>query len=114
MRNFWIVTKHTFLTKLKTKSFLISTGIMIVIVLILANLNTVIDMFNQEKQRTVAVIDTTGEYIDLFENQLMQTDNSFMIVKDANELEAIEKVKSGACTPGNKRGAVRKKGNDLT
>ncbi|MBQ7231727.1 MAG: ABC transporter permease [Bacillales bacterium] len=95
MRNFWIVTKHTFLTKLKTKSFLISTGIMIVIVLILANLNTVIDMFNQEKQRTVAVIDTTGEYIDLFENQLMQTDNSFMIVKDANELEAIEKVKSG-------------------
>ena len=95
MRNFWIVTKHTFLTKLKTKSFLISTGIMIVIVLVLANLNTVIDMFNQEKQRTVAVIDTTGEYIDLFENQLMQTDNSFMIVKDANELEAIEKVKSG-------------------
>lgn len=95
MRNFWIVTKHTFLTKLKTKSFLISTGIMIVIVLILANLNTVIDMFNQEKQRTVAVIDTTGEYIDLFENQLMQTDNSFTIVKDANELEAIEKVKSG-------------------
>ena len=95
MRNFWIVTKHTFLTKLKTKSFLISTGIMIVIVLILANLNTVIDMFNQEKQPTVAVIDTTREYIDLFENQLMQTDNSFMIVKDANELEAIEKVKSG-------------------
>ena len=95
MRNFWIVTKHTFLTKLKTKSFLISTGIMIVIVLILANLNTVIDMFNQEKQRTVAVIDKTGEYIDLFENQLMQTDNSFTIVKDANELEAIEKVKSG-------------------
>ncbi len=95
MRNFWIVTKHTFLTKLKTKSFLISTGIMIVIVLVLANLNTVIDMFNQEKQRTVAVIDTTGEYIDLFENQLMQTDNSFTIVKDANELEAIEKVKSG-------------------
>ena len=52
-------------------------------------------MKNNKITDSIIYIGVDDKDIDLFENQLMQTDNSFMIVKDANELEAIEKVKSG-------------------
>ena len=59
MNKFWIVLFHTYFTKLKTKSFLITTAIMLVLVMGLANITKIIELFGDSKE-TIGVIDQTG------------------------------------------------------
>lgn len=94
MSNFWIVTKHTFLTKLKTKSFLISTGIMLAIVLVLSNLTSIIEVFNQDETSKIAVVDTTGQYIQDFKQQLKTRDSSMRVQEFSDEKQALKSVKA--------------------
>ncbi|MFL6558296.1 MAG: ABC transporter permease, partial [Bacillus sp. (in: firmicutes)] len=47
MNNFWIILFHTYINKLKTKSFIITTLLTVVIVLGLTNLNNIIDIFDK-------------------------------------------------------------------
>ena len=93
MTNFWIVAKHTFISKLKTKSFLISTGIMIAIVLVLSNLTTIIDLFNSKEGTTIAVVDSTGAYAKDFEAQLKIMDETLKVQIFKEKDEAIQKAK---------------------
>lgn len=59
MNKFWIVLFHTYVTKLKTKSFLVTTAIMLVLVLGLANITKIIELFGDSKEK-IGVIDQTG------------------------------------------------------
>lgn len=59
MNKFWIVLSHTYLSKLKTKSFIISTIIMMALILVLSNLSNLINKFDSDEQEKVAVIDQT-------------------------------------------------------
>ncbi len=59
MNKFWIVLFHTYFTKLKSKSFLITTAIMLVLVIGLANITKIIELFDDSKQ-TIGVIDKTS------------------------------------------------------
>lgn len=59
MNKFWIVLFHTYFTKLKTKSFIITTAVMLVLLIGLANITKIIELFGDNKQ-TIGVIDQTG------------------------------------------------------
>ena len=65
MNKFWIVLFHTYFTKLKTKSFLITTAIMLVLVIGLANITKIIELFGDTKQ-TIGVIDHTNSVFEPF------------------------------------------------
>jgi ABC-2 type transport system permease protein len=71
MNNFWLILWHTYLTKLKTKSFIITTVLTVAIVLVLANLNRIIDVFDKNGgKEKVAVLDLTGQLYEPFKNQV--------------------------------------------
>ena len=62
MSKFWIILLHTYVSKLKTKSFIITTLVTALIVIGLTNMTNIIDYFNKGNgTEKVAVIDETGE-----------------------------------------------------
>jgi len=70
MNKFWIVLAHTYFTKLKSKSFIITTAITALIIYGLSNINYIIDFFDKDEKKIVAVLDETGEVYKSLEEQL--------------------------------------------
>jgi len=60
MNRFGILIGHAYMSKLKTKSFVITTAILLVAVLLMGNINRMIDMFAGSKQKKFAVLDETN------------------------------------------------------
>ncbi|MFJ7854421.1 ABC transporter permease [Peribacillus frigoritolerans] len=93
MNKFWIVLSHTYLSKLKTKSFIISTIIMMALILLLSNLSNLIDKFDSDEQEKVAVIDQTeGGLFDSYKNAVAGVNDDLSIISAQNEKEAEEMV----------------------
>ena len=46
MNNFWIVLFHTYVSKLKTKSFILTTVITAILLIGLTNMTNIIEYFN--------------------------------------------------------------------
>ncbi|MDP9741495.1 ABC transporter permease [Peribacillus frigoritolerans] len=93
MNKFWIVLSHTYLSKLKTKSFIISTIIMMALILLLSNLSNLIDKFDSDEQEKVAVIDQTeGGLFDSYKNAVAGVNDDLSIISAQDEKEAEEMV----------------------
>ncbi|MBO0997269.1 ABC transporter permease [Bacillus sp. SD075] len=93
MNNFWIVLSHTYLSKLKTKSFIISTIIMMALILVLSNLSNLIDKFDSDDQEKVAVIDQTEDnLIDSYKNAVKGVNDDLSIISAQDEKEAGKMV----------------------
>jgi ABC-2 type transport system permease protein len=97
MNKFWIVLGHTYLTKLKSKSFIITTVITALLVFGVTNLNYIIDFFNKDEKKIIAVIDETGELYELLNEQLKAGGSNEVKLQAFNEAEdkAKENVQSG-------------------
>jgi ABC-2 type transport system permease protein len=97
LNSFWIILFHTYLNKLKTKSFLVTTLLTVVIVLALTNLNNIIDLFDKNGgKEKVAVIDETGQLYEPLKQQV-GTINKDIILKvyKGSEKEAEKAVEKG-------------------
>lgn len=97
MNKFWIILIHTFLNKLKTKSFIVTTILTVVLVLGLTNMNNIIEFFDDQggKER-LAVIDETGQLYEPFKEQIGVLNKELqLIVFDGSESEAEEAVEQG-------------------
>ncbi|MFS0602030.1 ABC transporter permease [Peribacillus frigoritolerans] len=93
MNKFWIVLSHTYLSKLKTKSFIISTIIMMALILLLSNISNLIDKFDSDEQEKVAVIDQTeGGLFDSYKNAVAGVNDDLSIISAQDEKEAEEMV----------------------
>ncbi|MEX6702050.1 ABC transporter permease [Peribacillus frigoritolerans] len=93
MNKFWIVLSHTYLSKLKTKSFIISSIIMMALILLLSNLSNLIDKFDSDEQEKVAVIDQTeGGLFDSYKNAVAGVNDDLSIISAQDEKEAEEMV----------------------
>ncbi|MDL4842744.1 ABC transporter permease [Aquibacillus rhizosphaerae] len=70
MNKFWIVLAQTYWSRFKSKSFLITTALILLLILGLANIQTIIDMFSgEEEPDKIAVIDDSNNvYQALIEN----------------------------------------------
>ncbi|WP_026583973.1 ABC transporter permease [Bacillus sp. J33] len=96
MNNFMTILLHTYLSKLKTKSFMITTIITVLIVVGLANLSGIIDFFNKDSQEKIAVIDETGMLYTSLDDQMKAINNDISLEAFKGTEEDGEKaVKDG-------------------
>jgi ABC-2 type transport system permease protein len=97
MNKFWIILFHTYLNKFKTKSFLITTALTIVITLALTNMNNIIEVFDKSGgKEKVAVLDETGQLYDPLKEQMSVLNKDLQLtVFDGSEQEAVDAVEKG-------------------
>ncbi len=96
MNNFLTILLHTYLSKLKTKSFIATTLITVVIVAGLANLSGIIDYFNKDDEERVAVIDETGVLLTPLQEQMDALNNKITLIEyKGSEAEGETAVKDG-------------------
>jgi len=97
MNRFWIILFHTYVTKLKTKSFLITTLITVVATLGLTNINNIIHFFDKNSGKdTVAVLDESGQLFVPLKKQVGAINKDIILKKFAgSEQEAETAVQKG-------------------
>ncbi len=98
MSNFWIILWHTYISKLKTKSFIITTLITVLLVVGLTNISKIIDLFNKGENQfdKVVVIDETSEFFKPLSEQLAANHSKIKLESfNGKEDEAENKVRSG-------------------
>ncbi|WP_141433113.1 ABC transporter permease [Bacillus sp. 03113] len=94
MNKFFIILFHTYLSKLKTKSFIITTLITVLIVSGLTNLTNIIDFFDKDQTDTIAVIDQTDQLFSPLMKQLTETNDQLKLEKyNGTEKSAEKKVR---------------------
>ena len=72
MNKFWIMVVHTYLSKVKSKSFIITTLVMALVLFGISNISTIIDAFNKDDEaKSFVVLDETNAYYTTFENNLV-------------------------------------------
>lgn len=96
MNKFFIILQHTYFSKLKSKSFLITTAIMIGIIYLLANLTNIIDFFSKDEQEQVAIIDESGQFFQLYKEQMSAMGSEIdLTLFNGSMKEAVKEVEDG-------------------
>ncbi|WP_112180078.1 MULTISPECIES: ABC transporter permease [Paraliobacillus] len=93
MNKFWIVLGHTYWTRFKSKSFIITTAIFLVFIIGLANVQSIIDLFDSDnEQDVVAIIDETEEVYNLLAENMASDDSLELELFNGTVEEAEESV----------------------
>ncbi|NBJ69132.1 MULTISPECIES: ABC transporter permease [Clostridia] len=93
MNKFWIILGHTYTTRIKSKTFIITTLITLILIFALTNIKTIIDVFSDEEADQIAVIDETNElYKPLAENMKQTSEEIELTLYDGTEEEAKQAV----------------------
>ncbi|MCM3573375.1 MULTISPECIES: ABC transporter permease [Mesobacillus] len=97
MNNFFIILIHTYMSKLKTKSFLVTTILTVGIMLALTNMTNIIDFFNKgEEADKIIVIDETGQLFEPLNEQMKMVNEELVLEKhDGDEESARKAVEAG-------------------
>lgn len=94
MNKFWIVLFHTYMTRFKTKSFLITNVIALLFVLGISNIQTIIDFFSDETPDKIAVIDETTMVYDQLIVSMASTEAEIDLASfEGTEQEAKQAVR---------------------
>ena len=82
MHSFWIIFKQAFITKARTKSFIITTLIVVASFFLLANIPNIIAIFDGDgaEENTLHVLDETNGLIPELQNQLDLADSGIEAV----------------------------------
>lgn len=100
MNKFWIILGHTYTTRVKSKSFIITTLITLVFIFALTNIKTIIDVFSDEEKDQIAVIDETDELFKPLAENVEQTneDIELTLYEDTEEKakQAVEEEEYAA------------------
>nr|WP_295973460.1 ABC transporter permease [uncultured Bacillus sp.] len=92
MNSLWTILLHTYMSKLKTKSFILTTIITALIFIALTNMTNIIEYFTKEKgPEKIAVIDNTGELFHLFDTQMKSMNQDLEIEEYNKSLAKAEK-----------------------
>lgn len=89
MNKFWIILSHTYMSKVKSKSFIISTLITLVFLFGIANLDVIINFFSQDDKDTVAVIDESDQLFAPFKETVESTNPDIELVKVEDDLDTV-------------------------
>ncbi|WP_121639291.1 ABC transporter permease [Virgibacillus sp. Bac330] len=100
MNKFWIILGHTYTTRVKSKSFIITTLITLVFIFALTNIKTFIDVFSDGEKDQIAVIDETDELFKPLAENVEQTneDIELTLYEDTEEKakQAVEEEEYAA------------------
>lgn len=91
MNKFLIILLHTYLNKLKSKSFIITTIVTALFIFGISNLENIINYFNKDDKTVVTVIDETGELLPFLEQQVKSTDDKLTFELYDGTLEQAER-----------------------
>src|SRR5690606_10096756 len=97
MHSFWIIFKQAFMTKARTKSFIITTVIVAAAFFLLANLPSIIESFaGDEEGQVLHVVDESGELVPQLQAQLEQADSNIQAMPtDLSESELRNGITEG-------------------
>lgn len=98
MNKFWIVLFHTYIMKLKTKLFLITTAIMLLLIIGLANVTKIVELFNGDSKQTIGVIDQTGTLFDFIQLGMKAVDKDVKLKAFHTEVEAKKLISTEKLT----------------
>lgn len=94
MNKFWIVTMHTYINKVKSRSFIISTAIILLFIAAFANLDRIIGLFGDEKEK-IGVVEQSGNYSSSLAEQLKASGSELTIELYDSESEAKKGEEEG-------------------
>ncbi|ANU18901.1 hypothetical protein BBI15_00985 [Planococcus plakortidis] len=91
MHSFWIIFKQAFKTKAMTKSFMVTTLVVVASFFLLANLPSIIESFDGDgsSQQTLQVLDETGQYTAALQAQLDQQESNIQLEASALSEEQL-------------------------
>ncbi|MEC2077956.1 ABC transporter permease [Metabacillus fastidiosus] len=98
MNKFWLILGQTYLNKIKTKSFIITTVITLLLMLGVTNIDRIFQAFENEDEvkSKIAVIDESGKLFSLFNENMSELDKKIQIEKaKENESELDKRVLEG-------------------
>ena len=102
MREFMIIFKQAFMTKAKTKSFIITTSIMIAAVFLFANMEKIIDTVksvtggDSDSAEVLQVLDESGVLVDRLKMQFESNESDIKVeLSSKSEKELTDQVKEG-------------------
>lgn len=95
LNKFWIVFFHTYLSKLKSKTFIITTIIASLLLIAVSNINQIIDLFNKpgENDKKIAVLTKSDDLFTAYQQQINVVDKELVVEKfSGTEDKAKKKV----------------------
>lgn len=95
MNKFFVVLSQTYLNRLKSKAFIITTVITLLMIFLITNISTIITTFDTSEADRVGVIDS-GSFYSRLEEQLKMLDAEIALEKfEGTEGEAEEAIEEG-------------------
>ncbi|WP_338753487.1 ABC transporter permease [Bacillus sp. FJAT-52991] len=89
MNSFWLMLSQSYLNKFKTKSFILTTLIVAIIIMVGANFEKIVDMFEGEDEQTkIAVIDERGTLFQPLKQQLTAQNSDIQLIEATKQTEA--------------------------
>lgn len=97
MNKFFIILMHTYLNRLKSKAFIITTVVSLILIIGLTNMDKIINTLSGEEEvKQVAVIDEGNDTFSSLEQQLQAQQAEFEVVHyTKSEKEAKDQVREG-------------------
>ncbi|EPD50699.1 hypothetical protein HMPREF1210_02669 [Paenisporosarcina sp. HGH0030] len=97
MRNFWTIFKQSFWTKAKTKSFVITTLIVIAGIFLMANIATIITKIQDAgvfdggaEKDTIYVVEEDGKLLNQLQQQLKASESDITLKATSKSVEDLE------------------------
>jgi ABC-2 type transport system permease protein len=94
MNKFWIMTFQTYISKVKSRSFIVSTAIILVMVLAFMNLDRIVGMFDKS-DTTIGVVEESGSFYSALENQLKSGGSELRLEAYKTEADAKKAEEEG-------------------
>ncbi|WP_407272886.1 ABC transporter permease [Radiobacillus sp. PE A8.2] len=96
MNKFWVVLSHTYMSRVKSKSFLITTIITLLFILAMTNIQSIIGLFNEDEPTKIAVVDESNEIYESLNDVLQTSDEDIELIAYTSELSnAKQELRDG-------------------
>src|SRR5690625_2927296 len=93
MSKFWTIMSHTFMTRLKSKAFIITNIIMLILIIGLVNIQSIMDALGSKEKAEIIVLDTSDVYFsELKTNVEAANENMTLIAYDKSESDGQQAV----------------------
>lgn len=92
MSKFWTVLFHTYLSRVKTKSFIISTIVTLLFVVGFLNIDKIFALFDDDEAKQVSVIDESGQLFEPLSLQMEQFTEDVTLERFEGDEQAVEQA----------------------
>lgn len=80
MNKFGVILGHTYFTRLKSKAFIITTALALLVLILVANVDKIIELFQSEDIDKIAVIDESNELFDTLNKRFAEVADDLELV----------------------------------